>query len=360
MRSATVLPLHSGRAPRWLFTRMVMLGGKISQAIIDEYGADELLSRLADSNWFQALACALGYDWHSSGVTTVTMGAIKMALKESKDLVVAGGKGNAGTNTPADIEAGAERLSMLGTAPKFIEYSRLSAKVDAAMIYDNISIYQHSFIFSRSGKWAVIQQGMEQNGTIAVRFQWLSDFVGEDFALEPHSGLEASTKEGRKTIDLTYDSNTWARHGLVDALEEVHQTTGIAARMVRRYPERHEIVPALDITKKGAEALKRAYELDPKDYKELLLVKGVGRKTIKSLALVASLIYNKELAERDPVLYAYNVGGKDGIPYRISKKHYDELIESLSLTIDRANIESKEKAGALKRLGNSIAHGANS
>ncbi|MGC8652099.1 MAG: DUF763 domain-containing protein [Candidatus Micrarchaeia archaeon] len=356
MRSTTLLPLHSGRAPRWLFSRMVMLGEKISQAIIDEYGPDELVARLADSNWFQALACALGYDWHSSGVTTVTMGALKMALKESPDIAIAGGKGKAGTNTPIDIEAGAERLSMLGAAQKLTEYSRLSAKVDAAMVYDNVSIYQHSFIFSKSSKWTVVQQGMEQNGTMAVRFQWFSDLVeNDDFAREPHSGMGSSTAKSKETMDLTYDGNTWARRGLVETLEELHSAPAGVMSVVHAYPKRHEIMPALDITKRGAEALKKAYELEPKDYRELLLVKGVGRKTLKSLALVASLIYDKELAMRDPVLYAYNVGGKDGIPYKISREHYDKLIESLSLTIDRANIESEERRKALKRLSDSIA-----
>ncbi|MGC8647373.1 MAG: DUF763 domain-containing protein [Candidatus Micrarchaeia archaeon] len=347
MRTATLLPLHDGRAPRWLFSRMVRLGGKISEVIINEYGAEELVRRLADSNWFQAFACALGYDWHSSGVTTVTMGALKNALAESKDIAIAGGKGRAGTKAPEEIEKGAERLSIYSCAGALIEHSRLAAKIDTAMIYDDFSIYHHSFIFAKSGKWAVVQQAMGR-GSTAIRFQWYSDFVDEkDIANEPHmhNGIASMNGKSGATIDLTYQSNAWVRESLVEALQNMGRNVETIT-----YPARHQIIPSADLTKRGMEALKNAYEKDPKDYRELLLVKGVGRKVIKSLALVASLIYEKELAMRDPVLYAYNVGGKDGIPYRISRSHYDKLIESFSYIVDSTNISEEEKTGIMKRL----------
>jgi hypothetical protein len=347
MRKITYLPLHGGKAPRWLFSRMVKLGGRICESIIDEYGADELLDRLTDTNWFQALACALGYDWHSSGTTTVTIGALKEALKENSEIAIAGGKGKAGTNTPNEIYELADKLSING-AEKFIEYSRLSAKIDSSMVYDDISIYHHSFIFTKRGKWGVVQQAMENKGNIAIRFQWNSSLVEEsDFAKEPHTGI--STKYRKESLDLTYHKNDWARHGLVDALKELKESNALA------YPERHAIIMRLDIGKQGIDALRRAYEIDPKEYKELLLTKGVGRSTIRSLAIVASLIYQKELATRDPALYAYNVGGKDGIPFRISRSHYDSIIESMDYIVDKANIEKEEKIKIMKRLSSILA-----
>ena len=352
MRSATVLPLHGGKAPRWLFSRMVRLGERISDVIIGEFGADELLSRLADPNWFQALSCALGYDWHSSGTTTVTMGALKLALSESTEIAINGGKGKAGTNTPEDIAQSAERLGITGMENKFVEWSRLAAKVDSAMIYDDLSIYHHSFMFTRSGRWAVVQQGMEQKGSMAVRFQWDSAFVDrEDFANEPHSGIEANA--GRETLDLSYSKNGWARAAMVEALDELGSRK-FDLSFIKEYPQRHNIIPSLDISKKGIEALSNAYELQPDDYKDILLTKGIGRKTIKSLAIVATLIYSKELAMRDPILYAYNVGGKDGIPYRISRQHYDSLIEEMDRIVDKANLTNDEKFAVLKRLSRAV------
>ncbi|MGC8675967.1 MAG: DUF763 domain-containing protein [Candidatus Micrarchaeia archaeon] len=341
MRTVTVLPLHGGRAPKWLFCRMVKLSGEIAEIVMDEFGPDDLLRRLSDSNWFQAFACAIGYDWHSSGTTTVTMGALKEALGESKEIAIAGGKGKAGTNTPNDIMACADRLSV-PNADKLVELSRLAAKIDSAFTYEGIGIYHHNFLFTKSGKWAVVQQAMQYNTGKAVRFQWLSDLVDEkDMANEPHSGISADMRQ--ITLDLTCQSNEWARKGLVEASKDYE-------RVARSYPSRHGIIMSADISKKGVEAIRKANEADPKDYKELLLVKGIGRSTIRSLAFVASLIFDKELAYRDPVAFAYNVGGKDGIPFPVNRRVYDSLSEDLERIIDKANVDKTEKYSALKRL----------
>ncbi|MGC8710437.1 MAG: DUF763 domain-containing protein [Candidatus Micrarchaeia archaeon] len=352
MRSITALPLHGGKAPRWLFSRMVRLGERISDVIIEEYGADELLSRLANADWFQALACALGYDWHSSGTTTVTMGALKAALAESQEIAINGGKGKAGINTPNDIEENAQRLGV-SNPEKLIEYSKLSAKIDSAMVYDNISIYHHSFIFTRSGRWAVVQQGMEQNGSMAVRFQWDSALVDkDDISNEPHSGIQATAS--RYSIDLSSESNKWSRESFPSVLEDLATHSFDLKAVIKAYPSRHQIAPELDLTKRGIEALSNAYELSPSSYKQVLLSKGVGRKTVKSLALISTLIFDKDLAMRDPVIYAYNVGGKDGIPYIINRQHYDEVIDEMSRIIDSANIESSDKYAALKSLAKNV------
>lgn len=343
MHYATKLPLHHGRAPKWLFDRMVKLGGSISEVIIDEFGPDELLRRISDKDWFQAFACTIGYDWHSSGTTTVTMGALKEALNGGGSVFIAGGKGNAGTNTPADIVEGVDRLSMPSSTGKFIEYSRLAAKVDAAMVYEDIGIYHHTFAFSKTGKWAVVQQAMRMKGNAAIRFQWFSDLVNDkDFATEPHSGVASDLHTS--TLDLTYSANNWTRDNVPGTLEEYGRIVSGS------YPDRHGIVSKIDISRRGREMIRKASEIDPKDYRELLLIKGVGRSTLRSLAFVSSLIYDKELAYRDPVAYSYNVGGKDGIPFPVNRSGYDSLTESMRYIIDMAHADKGEKYAALRRL----------
>ena len=347
MHHATELPLHGGRAPRWLFGRMVRLSRAISEVILDDFGADELVIRLSDPDWFQALACAIGYDWHSSGTTTVTIGALREALNGSNEVYVAGGKGKAGLNTPFDIEKGTELLSISKNADALKETSRLAAKVDSALVYDDLGIYQHSMIFSKR-KWSVVQQGMAREGGMAVRFQWLSDSVDKgDIANEPHSGMRSNRHY--TSMDLTDSRNSWARKSSIEVLEEYRKMLS-----GRSYPSRHPIIKSIDMGKRAADAIGRARELDPKDYKELMLVKGIGRATLRSLAFVSSLIYDRELACRDPVMFAYNLGGKDGIPFRVDRGTYDDVCGSLEGIIENARIESGEKYGALKRLSREI------
>lgn len=352
MRSVTRLPLHSGKAPRWLFSRMVRLSKAISTVIIDEYGANELLARISDPNWFQALSCAIGYDWHSSGTTTVTMGALKEALNDSGEIYIAGGKGRAGLRTPEDITKGVDMLSIPSMDKAFVEYSRLSAKVDSSMVYDDIGIYHHTFVFTRDAKWAVVQQGMNSNGNMATRFQWHSDLIDKaDLTNEPHAAV---TAEARKlTIDLTYAQNQWVKAGSIEALSDYSRV----ARELN-YPSRHWIHPQVDIGKKGLELIKMASDANPSDYTELLLIRGIGRSTLRSLAFVSSLIFDKELAQRDPVAFAYNLGGKDKIPFEINRHAYDLVVDSLNEIIGDARMEEGERYKALKRLSNST-HGNN-
>jgi uncharacterized protein len=341
------LPLHGGRAPRWLFGRMVKLSGAISSVIIDDFGADELVKRLADPNWFQALSCAIGYDWHSSGTTTVTMGALKEALNDSGEVYVAGGKGRAGLKTPSDITVGTDALSIPNKSDEFREKSRISAKVDSALVYDNIGIYHHTMVFSKSGKWTIVQQGMSKGSSTAIRFQWFSDFVDEkDIANEPHSSVTSEYRA--RSLDLTHSGNCWVRESGSEALEEYNKMLTVS------YPERHHIRTEIDMSKRARDTIARANELDPSNYKELLLIKGVGRSTIRSLAFVSSLIYDKELAYRDPVMYAYNLGGKDRIPFKINKRTYDSVCSSMQQIIENARVETNERYRMLKRLNASL------
>jgi len=366
MHSSTILPLHPGRAPRWLFGRMAKLGAAVSNVIIDEFGPDELLSRLCDKDWFQALSCAIGYDWHSSGTTTVTMGALKEGLKDSPDIFIAGGKGKAGIRTPQDIVAGTDKLSISSsTAQAFTEHSRLAAKVDSTMVYDGIGIYHHNFVFTKNAKWGVIQQAMDPKSRMAVRFQWLSDRIDEsDLTNEPHTSVHSDMN--KNTLDLTYESNRWVKPSSIELVRDPRSITDNLKQAQQRqmtlsggtsinqnlasYPSRHYMIKG-DISGQGWDAIRRAGEIDPKDYRELLLVKGMGRATLRSLAFVSSLIYGKELAYRDPVAYSYNVGGKDGIPFPVTRRTYDKVIKEMEYMVDSANIDRQEKYRALRRLG---------
>lgn len=347
MRAVTELPLHGGRAPRWLFGRMVKLSRAISFVIMDEFGTDEFLKRIADPNWFQALSCAIGYDWHSSGTTTVTMGALKEALNDCGELYIAGGKGKAGLKTPSDIVEGADLLSMPSKVEQLQQTSRLAAKIDSSLVYDNIGIYHHTLLFSKSGKWAVVQQGMSSKSDMAVRFQWHSDLMDEkDMANEPHSSV--FSKYHTQSLDLTSTTNKWVREGSTEAIEEYNRM------LVKSYPQRHDIKMDIDMSRRARDTIAKANEIDPDDYRQLLLIKGVGRATLRSLAFVSSLIYDKELAYRDPVMYAYNLGGKDKIPFEINKRTYDNVCNSMEEIIENAKIETGEKYTALKRLNRSV------
>ncbi|MGC8648718.1 MAG: DUF763 domain-containing protein [Candidatus Micrarchaeia archaeon] len=355
MKSLTFLPLHDGRAPRWLFSRMVKLSSAISNVILDEFGPDELAERLSNSNWFQALSCAIGYDWHSSGTTTVTVAALKEALNQSNEIYIAGGKGKAGIKTPEDIVIGVDKLSIPNYADTFIENSRLSAKVDSSLIADNFSLYHHAFIFTKNKNWTVIQQGMYKD--YAVRFQWFSKFLDQkDIINEPHSGVFSKfsdLNENIKSLDLTAAENKWVRNSSTNIIEEYKKILD-NFDFISDYPKRHKLLFNIDLSKRAQKIIENAFEIDPKEFKDLILLKGVGRSTIRSLAFVASLIYNKELSYRNPFIYAYNVGGKDKIPFEINKSKYDNLIEVMENIIDKSNLSSEEKYYTLKRLNNYI------
>ncbi len=351
MHQYTELPLHGGKAPKWLFNRMVKLSREIGIVIIDEFGPDEFISRLSSSTWLQALACVIGYDWHSSGTTTVTMGALKEGLNDTGEVFIAGGKGKVGLKTPEEIEKGTELLSISSCEDEFKKYSRLSAKVDSALVYDNVGIYHHTFIFSKNKKWSVVQQALDSKNKKAIRFQWSSDKTDKsDITNEPHSSI---TSDLRKiTLDLTNSGNNWAKKSSIDIVNEFPYYSKDLS--LTKYPQRHDIISNLDISKRGLEAIQRANEITPNTYEELLLVKGMGRSTLRSLAFVSSLIFDKDLSYKDPVMYSYNLGGKDGIPFPVNTKTYDSVIQVLENAIDSAKLEKSEKYLALKRLSKSF------
>ncbi len=351
MQSYSFLPLHGGRAPKWLYSRMVKLISLISNEIIDEFGADELIKRLTDPYWFQALSCAVGYDWHSSGTTTVTMAALKEALNENSDVYIAGGKGKAGLKTPNDIIKGSDYLS-ISNSDKFIKYSRLTAKIDSSLIYDNFGIYHHNFIFSKN-KWGVVQQGMfSNNSNTAIRFQISSDKIDlKNLSNEPNTSINGN--KSQTTLDLTFNKNSKIKSSSLNMIKESFNDI-INFDKAYYLPSRHNILENIDINKSAANLLKYANEIQPKDYDELLLVKGIGRKTLRSIALISSLIYKDEIYERDPVLYSYNLGGKDGIPYKINLNDYDTVITSMKDIINNIKLNKYDQDNILKHLNNDL------
>jgi len=349
MQRVTVLPLHGGKAPRWLFGRMVKLSGLISNAIMDDFGSDELVKRLADPYWLQALSSAIGYDWHSSGTTTVTIGALKEALNYNSDIFIAGGKGREGIDTPNQIAKGADHLSIGESSKDFTEKSRLLAKIDSALVFDGIGIYHHAFIFSKNGKWAVVQQAMQGSTKSAIRFQAYSESTNpRDLTDEPNTAIGGLPN---KSMDLTFAMNSGIKEASLNAVNEDIREVVRIAEDPYVLPKRHPVIPQLDLSKKAVQLLKDVNEMQPEDYTGLLKVKGMGRKTLRSLAIISSLIYDKEIYQRDPIMYSYNLGGKDGTPYKINLEDYDNVIQAMKETIDRSGINGTEKERALKRLG---------
>lgn len=353
------LPLHYGTAPRWLFRRMVKLAEGIVTVIVEEYSPEEFLRRISDPFWFQSFACVLGFDWHSSGTTTVTCGALKQALDPKKHGIgIAGGKGKISRKAPEDIEAITKIFEL---APeKLIYTSKLAAKVDSAAIQDRHQLYHHSFFITESGKWAVVQQGMYPAEQTARRYHWLSEKV-KDLVNEPHLSILGDTRL-RNVLNMTSHKSEEARKVAVDLVKEKPRKLENLIKSIRKpYQKGLEEFGVVPINLKRLEilempravnwnALKRAYELQPSNYEGLLAVRGIGPKTVRALALISDLIYNEKPAWRDPVKYSFAVGGKDGVPYPVNKKIMDETIDVLRVGIEEARVGKRDKIEALRRL----------
>ncbi len=354
MRTGTArLPLHGGRAPRWLFSRMVLLSREILRVIVEEYGPREVLLRVSDPNWFQALGCVLGFDWHSSGLTTTTTGALKEAVKGREadfGFFVAGGKGAASRKTPAEIMAHGERVSLALPPTDLVYASKMSAKVDNTAVQDGYQLYHHAFIFTPAGEWAVVQQGMNGESGWARRYHWLSSGV-KDFVDEPHAAVVAERKE-QLVLNLVAHESEEARKATARLAAEPPAKLVQELRKAQELslPARHDILPA-DIRPESFErALLKTYERPPQNFEALLATQGVGPKTIRALALIADLVYGAKASVRDPATFSFAHGGKDGIPYPVDRETYDKSIEMLRDTVDRAKMEDREKLEALRRL----------
>ncbi len=358
------LPLHGGRVPPWLITRMKKLTKGIATVIVDENGPNELLTRLANPIWFQALGCVIGHDWHSSGVTTVITGILREVLDpQETGIAVAGGKGKKSMKTPSDLEQIGDTYNFSEQQIDSLKYSsRMTAKVDNALIQDGYQLYHHTFFVTDKGKWAVVQQGMCPDDRSARRYHWLSDKVNS-FVEEPHEGIVCDLVK-KDVLNMTAK----------EAAECQKVSTDIAKEGIRRIKLdflslRPEYQKTLDgwtnsnVTREGRaihilkmpryidwNALKTAYEIQPKNYEELVAIRGIGPATVRALSLISEMIYGTSASWKDPVKYSFAVGGKDGVPYPVNRRVYDECIDFLEHTIDQAKLGSYEKANALRGL----------
>jgi len=356
------LPLHTGKCPRWLFGRMEKLGGVVSEIIIDEYGQNEYLRRLSDPYFFQAFGCVLGFDWHSSGLTVTTTGALKESVnKLNLRIKIAGGKGKTSRKAPEQIEKLGDELSISTKKIEKLKYSsKMSAKVDSVVLQDNYQLYHHCFVFTEKGKYTVIQQGMNSESRYARRYHWLSDNV-EELIEEPHEGICCDKKE-QKVLDMTNKKSKETRKTSLDIVKDnpnhlkkfmrkpfqktIHDFTDKKAEEFTMMP-RHTII---GMNKRNFETLKRAYEVQPRTYEELVAIKGVGVKTIRSLALISELVYGSKSSWKDPVKYSFAHGGKDGVPYPLNRKLMDGNTRLLMNAIRNAKLGNREEMGAIKRL----------
>ncbi len=361
------LPLHGGSAPRWLFKRMVKLSGCITEVIMEEYGREEFLRRITDPHWFQALACTIGFDWHSSGTTTTTCGALKVALDpQDHGIAVLGGKGRSSRKTPEEIRGLEDIYSIKpSNIDTLVENSKLSAKVDNSCLQDDYQLYHHCFIVSEKGDWGVIQQGMKEENGYARRYHWLSESV-DDLIEEPHEGVCCDRKED-KVLDMTSRMSEEAREASVDLINDdpdhlrkylsrKGQTTlsdfgkeNVVKKL--KLPSHHPVLD-IDLSDKEWGVLQKAYEIQPEDYKELVRLKGIGPKKIRALALVSDLIFGSEVSWNDPVKYSFAHGGKDGTPFPVDKETYDTTIQILREDLSKTDISGDEKDRAMKRLSN--------
>lgn len=303
-RRMAELPLHRGKAPPWLFKRMVRLAGAVTMAVVDEYGAEEMLRRLADPWWFQAFGCVLGFDWHSSGLTTVTCGAMKEAHRlfgADLGLVVAGGKGGTSRRTPQEIERAAERRGVTD-GDRLVYASRMSAKVDSGAVQDGYQIYQHGFFFTDRGAWCVVQQGMNETTGWARRYHWLGETV-DDFVCEPHQAIHDGRRPdmvvdtGARVLNMVAaeaEANRRASASLIR--DDVNQVLNELERVTEGpslfAPEHHWMRSADFNGPRLARIMRTAHERQPQDFEALLGTVGVGPAAVRSLSLLAELIYD--------------------------------------------------------------------
>ena len=331
------LPLHDGSAPRWLYRRMVRLAGAISKMVIEERGRRGFLERVSDPLWFHALGCVLGFDWNSSGLTTVTAAALRDALSGLDEGVLAAGGKGAAARALDELRRGSEALGLtVGREEELERASRLAAKVDSAAVQDGYQLYHHMIFFSEDGDWAVVQQGMSERTGLARRYHWFSGSL-RSFVDEPHRGIIGWRSEG-PVLNMVARESEGARRASVDAAGD-REVLGAIRRLSSgdrsldeflgqgtRAPEVYALGSDLDVDWR---TLERLYEVRPRNYEELLLVRGVGAKVVRALALVSDLIYGERASWRDPVKFAFAHGGKDGVPFPVDRDLYDRTIAEL-------------------------------
>ena len=344
------LPLHQGKAPFWLFEKMTRLAREISRVFVWEYGPQEFLKRLSNPFWFQAFGCVLGFDWHSSGLTTTVCGALKVGLhgfEKEVGLLVAGGKGATSRKTPQELEDWGQKYSF--DSKPLIYASKMAAKVDSAAVQDGFQLYHHTFFTTFGSHWAVVQQGMDGEMGWARRYHWLSDELS-DFVCEPHLGIISDGR--RKSLNLVAKESGNCRQILAVLAGKKPKTLikYLERTQTLRLPAQHEVV-VKNLKKSSLEKIfLKTYEQRPKDFESLLGIYGVGPKTLRALSLIAELVYGTAPSWKDPAKFSFAHGGKDGTPYPVDRKNYEQSIDFLAKAVQKAKIGQNEKIHALQVL----------
>jgi uncharacterized protein len=347
-RSGTAdLPLHGGRVPPWLAERMTELGSAIVEHIVLSYGPSEFLTRLSDPFWFQALGCVMGMDWHSSGITTSVMGALKRGLNprfSDLALAICGGRGRHSVRTPDELRLFSNRVGLDGEA--LARTSRLTARVDNNAIADGFQLYLHSFVISRTGEWAVIQQGMNPKSHLARRYHWHSETV-RSFVANPHTAILG---EPQGTILNLVDARaSLAQKALLTIAKEPVESSLMEARKLMM-PGHHEVRASdIDLKRLGA-VLAVAHTQEFRDFASFLLLEGLGPRTLQSLALIAEVVHGAPSRFSDPARFSFAHGGKDGHPFPVPLKTYDESLAVLRRSLDAARLGRSEKVQGFQRL----------
>lgn len=345
-RGSADLPLHYGTVPPWLAQRMMQLGGAIVEAIIIEYGRPALLQRLSDPFWFQSLGCVLGMDWHSSGITTSVMNALKKAInKRSTELgvYVCGGRGKSSRQTPEELMDIAYKTGLNGN--ELVRNSKLSAKVDNTAVQDGFQLYLHSFILTQEGDWAVIQQGMNADNRMARRYHWLSSTL-QSFMEEPHTSI-CGENQGQ-ILNLTDKEARPTKKGILELTKE--NPDKIMKEVSLILPRHHDVRREDVNMKRLGAALVLAHETDVSNMESLLLLQGVGPRTLQSLTLVSEVIHGTPSRFSDPARFSFAHGGKDGHPFPVPTKVFDETISVFDKAIHLAKLGEKDRSVALKNL----------
>jgi hypothetical protein len=347
-RSGTAdLPLHGGRVPQWLADRMSKLGTAIVESVVVRYGRSELLTRLSDPFWFQALGSVMGMDWHSSGITTSVLGALKRGLHGRADelgIYICGGRGRHSRNTPNELRAISDRRGFDGEA--LVRTSRLTARIDNNAIADGFQIYLHSFIITADGEWAVVQQGMNEASGLARRYHWHSASV-RDFTAEPHTGI-VGEHQG-EIMNLVDREAKPAQLALLDIVQQKPVKTLQEAQRLS-LPQHHEVRASdVDLRRLGA-VLAVAYEREFHDFAELLLLEKLGPRTLQTLSLVAEVVHGTPTRFSDPARFSFALGGKDRHPFPVPQKTYDESVAILQSSLEAAKLGDTDKLGGFERL----------
>jgi hypothetical protein len=358
------LPLHGGRVPAWLGERMTRLGTVMTEAVVHHYGRDEFLARLANPFWFQSFGAVMGMDWHSSGITTSVIGALKRGLNPRAGelgLRVCGGRGKHSRATPAELAAAGEQAGFDGAG--LARASRLVAKVDSAAVQDGFDLYLHGFFVADDGKWAVVQQGMNGERRSARRYHWLSEGL-ESFVDSPHAAIEGR-RQGT-ILNLADRRAATSRGAQLDLLATLGpDKLALEAAAVERsaapppaepmlphlsMPDHHDVRSGDVILRRLHGTLAAAAEAGPRDFAELLLVPGVGARTVRSLAMVAEVVHGAPARFSDPARFSLAHGGKDRHPFPVPTKVYDKTIGILKAAVEQAKLGNDEKLAAIRRL----------